>query len=64
MKLQFDPNLSYQQEAEKAHFFRQDRREGENDKIVCGKAHFGALQNEVHFLEAEKMNDIENAVER
>ena len=76
MKIQFDPNLEYQQEAikddeierlyfvveTKSSLFTDALRPAEQAKIDCGMAHFDALGDDVQFIKATKMRDVEDII--
>jgi len=46
----------------KGSLFTDSRRPLEQDKIDCGIAHFNALGDDVSFIEATKMKDVEDVV--
>ena len=46
----------------KSSLFSDALRPTEQAKINCGKAHFDAIGNDVHFIKATKMKDVEDVV--
>ena len=46
----------------KSSLFTDALRLAEQVKIDCGKAHFEALDNDVSFIKATKMSDVEDVV--
>jgi type III restriction enzyme len=42
----------------KSSLLQEDLRPAEQDKIKCGTAHFEALENDIQFIQATKINDL------